>query len=496
VQSQSSLEAYLRAIRAYWPLVIAVTVAALSASVAMVTLRSPKYEATSRLLVTPLPQDDRTFLGLPVLRDSGDPTRTVQTAATLVKSPDAASLTADRIGHGWTRSEVLDAVSVQPEGATNILDITATAGNAEGAARLANQYARAALDVRRALLRQQVVSTIARLQARSVKSAEDAARLSDLQAVRDGQDPTLGLSQQATIPGSPTGTPASLIVFLALVAGFTLGSGAALLRSVLDRRIHDEDELVRLYPLPVLARVPAFPRLLRRPGGNSQLAMPQAVRAAFRSLATQLDEGTHRRTIMVTSPSSGDGKTFCAVGLALALVADGWRVVLMDLDIHKPDVGGFLGVRPQEGAVSAYSDKTALSDLLVPAPGLPSLLVAPAHPGNHTLADSFARALPELLAEARPLADYVVIDTPPLGEVSEALRIARQADEILVTSRLGNTDRGNLASMRDLLERAGRVPAGFVVFGKSGNLAAAYPKHLRPSAEAGERTGLPQPSAY
>jgi len=495
-QTESALGPYLRAIRTYWVLVLAIMVAALAASAAMLSVRSPKYEARSRLLVTPLPQDDRTFLGLPVLRDSGDPTRTVQTAATLVKSSEAASLAADRIGQGWTSGRVLDAIDVQPEGGTNILDITASAGNSGGAARLANEYANAVLDSRRQILRREISQAINRLQARGVKSPDDASRLSELQSSQDGADPTLSLSQPALPPGSPSGAPSWLIVALALIAGFTLGSGAAIMRGMLDSRIHSEDELVRLYPLPVLARVPPEPGLLRRPRPPADLAMPRAVRGAFRSLAAQLDEGRSPRTIMVTSASSGDGKTFSAVGLGLALVVDGFRVVLIDLDLNKPDLGRRLGVEPETDLEFVLSNRGTFNDLLVPAPGLPSLLVVPAASGNSDLSEPLTRALPEFLDHARGRADYVILDTPPLGEVSEAVRIARQADDIVVASRLGNTRRANLQAMRDVLERAGRVPNGFVVFGRTGTLSASYSKQPRPAIKGEKRSGLPQPSPY
>ena len=67
-------------------LVIVVTLAAIGASIAWIALRPPTYEATANILVTPLAQEDQTFLGLHVVREAGDPTRTVQTAATLIKS--------------------------------------------------------------------------------------------------------------------------------------------------------------------------------------------------------------------------------------------------------------------------------------------------------------------------------------------------------------------------------------------------------------------------
>ena len=72
---------------------------------------------------------------------------------------------------------------------------------------------------------------------------------------------------------------------------------------------------------------------------------------------------------------------------------------------------------------------------------------------------------PLLLAEARAAADYVVIDTPPLGEFSDALRTAHDVDDVIVVTRPRHTNRNSFEVMRDLLDRTGHVPAGMVVIG-------------------------------
>jgi capsular polysaccharide biosynthesis protein len=150
-QPRGALESYLRAIRAHRLLVVVVVLATLFASIVWMTQRTPEYKATARLLVTPLPQTDE-FLGLPVIRDSGDPTRTMQTAATLLELPEAAQATADKLGGGWSAQKVLDAVDLEPEGESNILAVTARAEGKEAAIELANTFTDAALAERNAAL--------------------------------------------------------------------------------------------------------------------------------------------------------------------------------------------------------------------------------------------------------------------------------------------------------------------------------------------------------
>src|SRR5215210_1708822 len=162
---------YLRAVRAHARVVAAIVLASLLGAIAWLALRSPDYEATAQILVSALPQDDDTFLGTSLTRDTGDPTNTVQTAATLVESTAAATRTARLMGKGWDSTRVLDVIAIEPEGESNIIAVTGTAESGPTAARLANTFARSALVARQAELRRQVTGLIQGLRARQARVA-------------------------------------------------------------------------------------------------------------------------------------------------------------------------------------------------------------------------------------------------------------------------------------------------------------------------------------
>lgn len=468
---------YIQAVRRRPLLVVAATVAALVASLAWGALRSPDYEASAQILLTPLPQDDRTFLGMQILRDAGDPTRTVQTAATLVRSPRAAELTAARLGGGWDARRVLDHVAVEPAGESNILSVSGKASDAGTAARLANEFANGALTARAEALRAQVANAIVQVRSRLKETrharrrpaggGELLERLDELETFRAGQDPTLSLSQPAIAPRSPAGAPAWLVAILSMIAGLGLGSGAALLAELRSPRVRDEQEALALYELPLLARIPDVPGAFAAGSVASPASTAPAVREGFRSVQVQLDQGEAPlpRALLVTSPSAGDGKTTCAVNLAFALVSAGHRVILVDLDLRKPDVGKMLGVGGNRGLVSLTKRGAHLSELLVQVPHVAPLRVAACAPGDVVLLEALTARLPDIIAEAKGLADYVILDTPPLGEVSDALRAAMHADELLLVMRPGHTDRGGLQLVSELLERSGLSPRGAIVVG-------------------------------
>ncbi len=234
---------FLSAIRAHRVVVLVITLAAVFASLVFLIARSPDYEATAELLVQPIPADDQTFLGLPLLRDTGDPVRTMQTAASLVESPVAAAMVANE-GGDLSADEILDRIEVSPQGQSNILGVTASEEGAESAARLANRFSRAVLEARSDQIGAAAAGLIAELQAAlsatpetdATTRADLGARLDQVNSVVSRGDPTLLLSQPAVPPTSAEGASSALIVVLALLAGLALGSGTAVLMELAGRR--------------------------------------------------------------------------------------------------------------------------------------------------------------------------------------------------------------------------------------------------------------------
>lgn len=469
VASGQALGPYLRAIRHHWLLVLAVTLVTAAVAEATILHGGPTYQASATVLVSPLPQGDADFVNTGVVLETGEPPRTVQTAAALIDSAQAAQRTAEEMGPGWTQSRVQNAISVSPRGESYVLEVTAHASTPAQAALLANKFAMAAVAYRGRVVTHSIDSQLEELNKRlsSISnsgtpnpslSGQLSARIAALSAAQaGGADPTLAVIGLAT-NGSPTGASRLLIALLALIGGFAIASVAALAVEFFNRRIGDLDELEALFSVPVLATVPKIGGV-----GSDFLrptAFPPAVFEQVRILRVQLAQRERARVVMLTSSDAGDGKTTIATALAAAFAETGETVILIDFDLRKPDIARLLGIEQPLGigAVDGHLD-----ELLVEVPDLPGVRVLPAtHNDANDLPNLLAR-LPKLLDEAEAQADHVVIDAAPVGFASETLQVARTCDQVVIAVRPGRTDRDRLVVARDLLTRAGAPVVGLVV---------------------------------
>lgn len=482
---QSALSPYLEAVRSHVVLVVVVLAATVISALAWYDVQPPSYAAEADIFVTPLPAEAAAVVGLPLIQDLRDPTRTIQTAAALVNSDAAAARTAQLLGDGWTLREVARAIDVDPRGQTNILVVRATAETGELAARLANTFATATLEVRREALQSAAQAAIPSVQAqlRSNPTPELRSVLSRLRTLAGGRDPTLSIAQRATAPSASLGPPATLVLALALLAGAMLSVGAAL---AVDRltpdRIKSEDELLSIFQLPILARLPILRGRQRRRG---PLEVEPQTREALRTVQVQLDlAGKQTRTIMLTSPSPDDGKTTTALAFGAALADTGARVILIDTDVR--GIQARKSPRPAAPAVAAAFPQPAsgeherprsLRGRLYPLEGHANLQLLDASEIGFDSIDKRSRGrLAESIRAAAQEADYVIVDTPPLGVVSDALTLVELVDDVLIVVRLRATKRIHAEITRDLLARAGVDPVGFLVIGEGpvGTYAYSY----------------------
>jgi uncharacterized protein involved in exopolysaccharide biosynthesis len=233
---------YAEAIRRHPRVLLGIAAAALLVGMLWVLVRSPDYEASAKVLVAPVAAEDRAFVGLPVLRETGDATRTVQTAAGLLESPAAASAAATALGPDRTGPQVEASVSIEAQGESSLIAVTGRGGSPEEAARVANAYANASIRLRDGIVGAQIERRIAELDVRlaalptgSPAATDTADRREALAAVGKG-DPSMSLVQVAVPPTAATGPPGWLLLALVLAVGLGVGAATALALEALERR--------------------------------------------------------------------------------------------------------------------------------------------------------------------------------------------------------------------------------------------------------------------
>jgi non-specific protein-tyrosine kinase len=480
---QQGLQRYVNTIRERIRLIIAVTVLTTLAAIAYLAVAPNVYEARSELLVTPVPADDPALSGLPIIRQSSDPTRDVETAARLIANRQVAERVRDEIPEA--PNPLLDNVTAEPVAQSNLVAITARAESARAAQRTANGFAEHAIELQtdklHAALDKSIANLEARVEAQTPREREEAtggelslrAQLTRLQTLRGQEDPTMSIQSRAAEPNAPASPKKKLTLIAGVLAGLILGIGGAFALQVLDPRLRREEQLRALYGLPVLGRIPKEGKV-----GNTALAperLSPSTLEAYRTLratlaASRRGSKTDTPAILVTSPSPSEGKTTSAINLASSLALAGNSVILIEADLRRPAIGAALGVTTKTGTGSVLLGMTDLEDALVETNAygryLRLLLADSSGGASGFMADQlFLPAAGHLVEDAKALADYVIVDSPPLAEVIDALPLAQQVDEVLVVVRLGRTQLTKLQNLGELLARSDIEPVGFAVLG-------------------------------
>jgi capsular exopolysaccharide synthesis family protein len=479
---QQGLQRYVNTIRERIRLIIAVTVLTTLAAVAYLAVAPKVYEARSELLVTPVPSDDPALSGLPIIRQSSDPTRDVETAARLIANRQVAERVRKDVPDAPT--PLLDNVTAEPVAQSNLVAVTARAESGRAAQLTANGFAEHAIELQTDKLHAALDKSIENLEARvEALGADDEAQpsgelslrqqLTRLQTLRGQEDPTLSIQSRAAEPNAPASPKKKLTLIAGVLAGLILGIGGAFALQVLDPRLRREEQLRALYGLPVLGRIPKEGK-----GGNTALAperLSPSTLEAYRTLratlaASRRGSKTETPAILVTSPSPSEGKTTSAINLASSLALAGNSVILIEADLRRPAIGAALGVTTKTGTGSVLLGMTDLEDALVETNAygryLRLLLADSSGGASGFMADQlFLPAAGHLVEDAKALADYVIVDSPPLAEVIDALPLAQQVDEVLVVVRLGRTQLTKLQNLGELLARSDIEPVGFAVVG-------------------------------
>ena len=281
---------------------------------------------------------------------------------------------------------------------------------------------------------------------------------------------------EAVPPVSPNLRPASVIIGSTTIFFALGGIVIAFLVDALDTRVHGVPQIEAIMQMPSLALIPRSKRAGVEAGAGASaaqrninvLSQPKSQFAeSFRSLQTSLmlsTAGQPPQFILFTSATPSEGKTTTATNLAAVMAQGDARVLLMDADLRRPSIHHRFGVTSKVGVSTLLAGTSRLEETVQHIPELPNLDILPSGPvppfPTEMLASEAMRRLMEKFAETYT---YVVIDSPPILSVTDAIILGRIVDAVVLVVRHGRANKNVMRRARDLLVRSSAPLAGLVL---------------------------------
>jgi len=291
--------------------------------------------------------------------------------------------------------------------------------------------------------------------------------------------------EAALVPREPSEPQKAKVMAFALVLGLMAGGGLAVLRDYLDQKLRSAEEISALLGLPILGVVPAMPRRQKVPTRGQRVHLePDSMEAeAFRTVRTAIFFGASTekaKTMLITSPAAGDGKSTLASNLAIAMAQAGQKTIIVDADFRKPMQHVIFELKGDKGGLSAVlTGKMELGQAIqrVEAKGLSVLSCgAPIPNPAEILNGRRFKMLLERLAEAY---DRVIIDAPPVTVVADSQILGAICDVTVLVLRAEKSTRKISQRAMDSLRSVGADLLGAVVndVRRNGDRYGYYGRH-------------------
>ena len=300
-----------------------------------------------------------------------------------------------------------------------------------------------------------------RLETAKVESGLDASEVDQVDA--------------ALPPVNPTMESPSRIILTTTLFSLLGGIVIAFLVESLDTGLHNIQEIEQVMEMPSLAIIPRAKQSTPEQAAASAvqrnitvLTQPKSqFTEAFRSLQTSLllaTAGQPPRFILFTSATPSEGKTTAASNLACILAQGEARVLLIDADLRRPSVHHRFGLTGKAGLTTVLAGTSSFEEAVQRVRELPNLDILPSGPvppfPTEMLSSEAMKALLEKLAK---LYAHVVIDSPPILSVTDAVILGRMVDAVVLVVRHGSSSKNVMRRARDLMIRSGAPVAGLVL---------------------------------
>ena len=397
------LKDYVRALRARWRSVVAIVVFCVVVAGGVSYAITPQYEATSQLFVSPATATTANDL----VQSATFMQAQVKSYIYLVDSAVVLQPVIDKLGLDMTVEELASQVVATAPTDTVLLDITVTNPSAGQAASIANAV-----------------------------TAEFIKVATDLQPTLASKSPAVKITvvQPAARPQQPVSPNKKLYIGLGFVIGLALGFGWAVTRQLLNKQIRREADVKQVADVAVIGHVPFDKAVSSHPlitDGAALIARSEAIRQVRTNLQFLDVPGGHR-SYVITSSVAGEGKSLTAVNVAIAVAETGLSVCFVEADLRRPTAGRYFGLRPGAGLSDVLVGRAQLQGTLQRW-GAHSLDVLPSGTIPPNPSELLAgKAMGVVLSNLESSYDVVIVDSPPLLPVTDAIILGKRCAGVIV----------------------------------------------------------------
>jgi len=409
------LKDYLAIIRKRILVIIGVTVVIVAATLGFSYMQKPIYKASTTLMVSASTTGYDEYSAIQIIE------KLLQTFTKISTSRPVLEKASEMVNHKKDVRQFQDAVSSQVLMNTQLIQISAEAGDPQMAMAMAN----AAADSLVAFLREE-------------EGANSSYKIEQV--------------EPALAPSSPVSPKPLRNGIIGGFLGLMLGFGTASLLEYLDVSVKSKDELSALLEKPVLGEIPLV-TYGKLENGKQESSEKDEILEQTRTLRTNiqyLDLENNLKTILLTSPQLKEGKTFLSLQLARAYAATGKKVALVDADLRK-ELHIFEETPSEQGITNVILGSLELADALVDTDMelLKYLPSGPLPPNPSEMLDS--SGMQRVLGELDKDFDVIIMDSSPIGMFSDPLVLASKVDGVILVAAARSTSSASLKAANELL---------------------------------------------
>lgn len=248
------------------------------------------------------------------------------------------------------------------------------------------------------------------------------------------------------------------IHLVAIVIGLALPALFIFVLELINDKITTRDDIEKLTSTTILGDIGhSYSKNVLAVASNSRGVVAEQFRI-IRSNLQYVLTNIQKPVILITSSFSGEGKSFISTNMGAVMSLAGKKTIILEFDIRKPKILSHLNISKKPGLTNYLLGKINVEDLPVPVPGYDKLYVLPCGPVPPNPAEILLETrLDELFAYLKQNFDVVIMDTAPVGMVSDAMTLSKYVDATLYIVRQGHTFKKQI-SLIDEFHRMGKLP--------------------------------------